>query len=63
MSTLHVRALLHDAARSPQSNSGIQPESLRNTFQALGIDATTNVPQIVKLTAILETPRGEVTLS
>jgi hypothetical protein len=39
------------------------PENLRSTFQALSIDATILAARTANLTAILKTPRGEVTLS
>jgi hypothetical protein len=39
------------------------PESLRSEFQALGIDAAILVSRSARLTAILSTPRGDVTLS
>jgi hypothetical protein len=39
------------------------PESLRSEFQALGIDAAILVSRSARLTAILRTPRGDVTLS
>jgi len=38
------------------------PESLRSTFQTLAIDSTMHMSRTVKLTAILKTPSGGVTL-